>query len=270
MTSTSPAHPAPARDRLEGRAAPTVRMIAAHTRVAVLEAIREPIVIVSTAVFPALILACFVIPQEYVASNAERATSAAGQVALFSVVSVCLFTYGAGIAEERARPFDTYLRGLPTGALPQMLGRVGTGVVLSSFGLVPVAVLAGLFTEATLSLGRLPLVLATILACGIPFLAIGFAIGYSLRQKAALAVAQLVLFPMAFLGGLFIPPETFPRWLDAVSQAMPTRAARDLVVASLDAGSAGLQEVGVLAAWTTVATLLTVWAFRRDEGRRFR
>ncbi len=256
--------------RAAGRPASQLRITAAHTRLAVLEAVREPIVVVSTAAFPALVLACFVIPQRVVAGDPFAATAATGQIALFSVVSVCLFTYGAGIAEERARPFDTIVRGLPTSALPQLLARVANGVVLSSLGLLPVVVLAGLFTEATLPPGRVPLALATVLACGVPFLAIGFAIGYSLRQKAALAAAQLVLFPMAFLGGLFLPPDGFPSWLDTLSRAMPTRAARDLVVASLGVGDAGLRDVGVLLAWTVGAGALTVWAFRRDEGRRFR
>ena len=42
---------------------------------------------------------------------------------------------------------------------------------------------------------------------------------------------SVLLFPLAFGGGLFIPPEGFPVWLDAVSRGLPTRAGRDLVVA---------------------------------------
>jgi ABC-2 type transport system permease protein len=83
-------------------------------------------------------------------------------------------------------------------------------------------------------------------------------------------MAQVALFPLAFLGGLFVPPETFPTWLDAASQATPTRAARDLVVAVMTGGDVDLRWPLVLVLWTAAAGAVTVWAFRRDEGRRFR
>lgn len=252
------------------RPSSTLRILLAHTRLSVLEAAREPIVIVSTVAFPALVLLCFVVPQRAVAGDPAAATAAAGQIALFSIVSVCLFTYGAGVAEDRQRPFDTFLRTLPTAALPPLAARVVTGIVLSAFGLLPVVLISALLTEATVPWARLPLVGLTLLGCGVPFLVIGFAIGYGLRPKAALAVAQVVLFPLAFLGGLFVPPETFPSWLDTASQATPTRAARDLVVATMTGSDLDATWLLVLLAWTLAAGALTVWAFRRDEGRRFR
>lgn len=252
------------------RTAPALRITLAHTRLSVLEALREPIVIVSTVAFPALVLLCFVVPQRTIAGDPAAATAATGQIALFSIVSVCLFTYGAGIAEDRQRPFDTFIRSLPAGPVAPLVARIVTGVVLSALGLVPVAVISTLLTDADVPLLRLPLVGLTLLTCGVPFLVIGFAIGYSLRPKAALAVAQIVLFPLAFLGGLFVPPETFPSWLDAASQATPTRAARDLVVSSMTGSGAEVTQLLVLLGWTLAAGAVTVWAFRRDEGRRFR
>ncbi|MCX6405973.1 MAG: ABC transporter permease [Propionibacteriales bacterium] len=247
-----------------------LRIALAHTRLAVLEAVREPVVIVSTVAFPALVLLCFVVPQRTVAGDASAATAATGQVALFSIVSVCLFTYGAGIAEDRTRPFDTFLRSLPAGAVPQLVARIATGVVLSALGLLVVGLIAAFLTEATVPWGRLPLVGLTLLGCGVPFLVIGFAIGYGLRPKAALAVAQAVLFPLAFLGGLFVPPETFPSWLDTASQGTPTRAARDLVVATMTGSDVDATWLLVLLAWTLAGAAITGWAYRRDEGRRFR
>jgi YidC/Oxa1 family membrane protein insertase len=81
---------------------------------------------------------------------------------------------------------------------------------------------------------------------------------------------MLYVFPLAFAGGLFLPPEAFPSWLDAFSQATPTRAGRDLLVQALTGQPAyGLAWV-VLLGWTALFAALAVWAYRRDEGRRFR
>lgn len=103
----------------------------------------------------------------------------------------------------------------------------------------------------------------------LPFLGLGLAIGYSLTVKGAVPVAQVVLFPMAFAGGLFLPPDSFPGWLDTVSQLLPTRAGRDLVVPLLVGENVELRAVVVLAAWTVLAGALAASAYRRDEGRRF-
>lgn len=104
----------------------------------------------------------------------------------------------------------------------------------------------------------------------VPFLLLGLAIGYALSAKAAIAVVQAVLFPLAFAGGLFLPPAAFPAWLDTVSLALPSRAARDLVVQVTTGFAGSATALPVLLGWTAVFAALAVLAYRRDEGRRFR
>jgi len=121
------------------------------------------------------------------------------------------------------------------------LGRLLNDLAFVVIGLVPVVLIAWLLTAATLPLSRLALTGVALLAAGLPLFALGISIGYSLSTKAALAVAQSLLLPLAFGGGLFLPPETFPAWLDAISTWLPTCAGRDLVVAATTgAGCRGL------------------------------
>ena len=249
---------------------PLPRLTVAYAKINLLEVLREPIAIVGTTVFPSLALLFFVVPQRVLAEDRLAATGAAAQLAAVAVMSVCLFTFGAGIAEDRARPFDSYLRTLPAGPLPQVLGRIATGVIQSVLGLVPIVVLAGLLTEARLPADRLLLTVGTLLLAAVPLLLIGFAVGYALPQKSAIAVAQLLFFGLAFGGGMFVPPDVFPSWLDAISQGLPSRGARDLVVWAVGSGDLGLSTIVSLAGWTCAGAVATLWAFRRDEGRRFR
>jgi len=80
----------------------------------------------------------------------------------------------------------------------------------------------------------------------------------------------VLLFPLAFAGGLFLPPELFPGWLDRISQALPSRAGRDVAVAAAIGDPAPVGSLAVVAVWTVVLGTLAVLAYRRDEGRRFR
>lgn len=248
----------------------TVSFALLHARYQVLETVRIPIAVIGNMLFPALAMFFFVVPQEAVAGNPVAATAAVGQLAMFAVMSTCLFTFGAGAAEDRALPFDPYVRTLPAGPAPRLIGRMMTGGVFALLGLVPLVLIGSLFTEAAVTATQFGLGLLVILAVALPFLSLGLAIGYSMSSKAAIAVVQVVLFPLAFAGGLFMPPEVFPDWLDGISQALPSRAGRDLLVQTLTDAPAYPAALPVLLGWGVLFTALALWAYRRDEGRRFR
>ncbi|GAA2720918.1 ABC transporter permease [Cellulomonas aerilata] len=266
-TSVRTPHPGP--DDARPLVRPTLRLAGLHARYQFLETVRVPIAVIGNTVFPALAMFFFVVPQRAVASDPVAATAAVGQLGMFAVMSTCLFTYGAGVSEDRQQPFDPYLRSLPAGAGPRMVGRVVNGAAFALLGLLPLVIIGWLFTDAAVTLGRLLLSVVVIAASALPFLLLGLAVGYSLSAKAALPVVQVLLFPMAFAGGMFMPPEFFPGWLDAISRALPSRAGRDLLVQALTGEAAPATALPVLVGWGVLFAALVVWAYRRDEGRRF-
>jgi len=246
-----------------------LRLTGLHTRYQFTQTIRVPIAVIGTTLFPSLSLLFFVVPMSF-AQEPLAATRATAQLAVFAVMSVCLFSYGVGVAEDRALPWDGYTRTLPVGPAPRLIGRLLNGLAFVVLGLVPLVLLAWVLTAATLPPSRLALTVVALLVAGVPLFAIGITIGYSLSTTAALAVAQLLLLPLAFGGGLFLPPETFPGWLDAISRWLPTRAGRDLVVTATTGGGLPGTTLLVLGGWSMLAGSLAVWAYRRDEGRRYR
>jgi len=246
----------------------TLGLSVLHARAQLVETLRVPIAVVGTVAFPALSLLFFVVPQPF-AQEQVGATAATAQISLFAVMSVYLFTYGVGVAEDRALPWDSYLRTLPVGPAPRLAGRLLNGLCFALLGLLPVLLISATLTAASLPLDRLALALGAIMLAGLPLLGIGLTIGYALSTKAALAVAQALLLPLAFGGGLFLPPEQFPSWLDAISTALPTRAGRDLLVGATTGAPVSLIALFVLAGWTVTAFSMAGWAYRRDEGRRF-
>lgn len=214
--------------------------------------VRIPIAVIGNTVFPALVLLFFVVPIPEVRGDPVAATSAVAQLAVLAVMSTCLFTFGVGVAEDRAPSWDGYVRTLPAGPTPRLAGRLLNGLVFALLGLLPV------------------IAVAVLIAGALPFLFAGLAISYTMPVKAALAVAQLLLFPLAFAGGLFLPPDTFPGWLDGLSRLLPTRVPRDLLVTVLTGTPPSTAAVTMLAVWTVLLAALAVWAYQRDEGRRFR
>ncbi|MFD1211578.1 ABC transporter permease [Arthrobacter sp. GCM10027362] len=173
------------------------------------------------------------IPQEPVTSNPMSSLTAIAQLGMIGVMSSFLFNYAVGTAEERANPWSSYLRTLPVGPVPPTISRTAPAMLFAFLALVPVLVIGALltsaadaFTDGSLCWWKVPLTVPVWLACGLPFLALGLAIGYLCTSKASIAVTQVVFFPLAFAGGKMLPPASFPDWLNTLSLFLPSRAGR--------------------------------------------
>ncbi len=261
---------APAAAPVAARPVPAARLFGVHLRALLIETMRVPIAIIGSMVFPAMSLLFFVVPNRAVAEDPVLATQAVISLSVFAVMVSALFNLGLTIAENREKPWDPYLRTLPLPAAVRIGAQLTATSVLSLASMVPVLVVGALATEAAVSAAGLALGLLVLAATSVPFLLLGASIGYAFPSKAAIAVIQVGMFGFAFAGGLFFPPQFFPDWLDAISRALPSRHARELVIAAVD-GTApdGWMLAGVLL-WTLAAAALALWLYRRDEGRRFR
>jgi ABC-2 type transport system permease protein len=239
-----------------------------NARFHLLETVRIPVALIGTTFFPAASMLFFVVP--FAGDDPVGATFATASMVTFAVMVSSLFTYGVGVSEDRAQPWDPYTRTLPAGPGPRFAGRVLASLALTFLALLPVVVIAAVLTEATTTPVRLVLALGTVLVAAVPFTLMGLAIGYSLPTKAALAAAQIIFFPLAFLGGLLSAPGQAPGWVETVAPYLPTRGAVELMWAAVGEFTVDTTAMVMLGVWTVAMAALAVWAYRRDEGRRFR
>jgi ABC-2 type transport system permease protein len=111
----------------------------------------------------------------------------------------------------------------------------------------------------------IPMVISGVLA----FVAIGMLIGaFAKTQEAAQAITQLVVLPMAFLGGSFFPIDSAPKWLRVVTEIFPLRHLNEgmLKVIARGAGPASvLPQIGILLGFALVATIIAVRVFRWEQ-----
>jgi ABC-2 type transport system permease protein len=242
-------------------------LIIAHTRYQALEQIRVPIGLVASTFFPAAAMLAFVVP--FAGDDPVAATSATGSMMLIGAISSALIASSINTAQDRELPWNPYLRTLPAGPFPRFAGRILTVLGTSLVAAVPVLVIAALLTAATATPAQLVLGVLTVLGTSIPFMLMGLFLGLSLSAKAAIGVSQVLYFPLAFLGGLFMPPQVMPGFVQAISSYTPTRGAAELIWAVTTGSTPQTLAVVMLGVWTVVAALAAGWAYRRDEGRRF-
>lgn len=245
-----------------------MKLLALHVRYGVLETLRIPIAVVPIVLLPGLSFLFFALPN--IPDDPLIATASAASLATFAALLVCLFQFGAGLAEDRQSPWDPALRALPLAAWQRIGGRVLVAVPFLLLGALPLVLLAWATTVASVSPGRLLLGLAALVAGSLPLALLGIAIGFGLPSKAAIAVANILFFPFAYFGGLFLPPDMLPAIVQRISPFVPTRGWGEIVLAATNGYTPSTAALLAWAAWIPIAAALAVWAYRRDETRRYR
>ncbi|WP_353114580.1 ABC transporter permease [Microbacterium sp.] len=245
-------------------------LTAVHSRYNLVETLRVPIAVIGTIAFPSLALLFFVVPNRTVADSPEFATQAIISMGVFAVMANGLFSFGLTIAENRAKPWDPYLRTLPAPGIVRVLAHIFSTGALGFVALLPIVVIGAVLTAAEASPWRVLAGLVAVAVGALPFMLIGICIGFSMSQKAAIAVVQVVMFGLAFAGGLFLPPVLFAPWLDTLSKFFPSRQVRELVIWAVQGGELPWWSWAGVVLWTALFLALALLLFRRDEGRRFR
>ncbi|HEY7323672.1 MAG TPA: ABC transporter permease, partial [Streptosporangiaceae bacterium] len=160
------------------------------------------------------------------------------------------------------------LRLAPVSVGSVVLARVGISLAVA---LVQLAVFLAIATTPYFGLRlsadwwmAIPVVICGTLA----FLSIGLLVGsVTTSQQAATAVANIIILPMAFLGGAFVPLDFAPSWIRDVSYAMPLRylvTGMQNVMARGEGPVAALPAIGILLGLTAVLTFAAVRLFRWD------
>ncbi|MFJ8831532.1 ABC transporter permease [Micromonospora aurantiaca] len=238
-----------------------------HARYQLMEIVRVPVAVFGSAFFPAASMLFFVVP--FAGDDPTGATYATAAMVTFAVMTANIFQYGVGVAEDRDQPWNPYTRTLPAGPAPRLAGRILAGLVLTYVSMIPVVVIAAVATEARVGAVQFLLGLGAVAVVSVPFTLLGLAIGYSLPSKAAIVVAQVVFFPLAFGGGLLSGPDDAPGFIKAIAPYLPTRGAVELIWAAVTDWQPDPRALVMLVVWVVALAAVAGWAYRRDEGRRF-
>ena len=162
------------------------------------------------------------------------------------------------------------MRATPFPPLVYLLARVLHALLFALIALVVLitygVVVGGVHEE----LGVWAMVVARLLAGSLPFIALGFAIGYTAGANAAPAVANLVYLPLSFASGLFVPLSQLPSFVQQVAPYLPTYHYGQLAWSAVGAPSEPMAtSLAWLAAYTVLFLALAVKAYRREEEQKF-
>jgi ABC-2 type transport system permease protein len=263
----------------EGEATGTLRVHHNRGRVYLLEAryellkmLRLPAFVVPTIGFPLMFYTLFGLVLPASGANAARTTSyLLATYGAFGVIGISLFALGVGVATERGQGWLAVKRASPMPVSAYFFGKYAMTVLFAVVLVALLALLGVAFGHVQLTATQwTSLALVNVLG-GLPFCAMGLAVGYIAGPNSAAPIVNAIYLPMAFLSGLFIPASMLPKALQLVAPIFPP----------YHLGQLALKAAGVLpakGAWANAAALLgfgvlfsivALLAYRRDEGKTY-
>jgi ABC-2 type transport system permease protein len=250
-----------------------VRMAAVETWYELVKLARMKMYVIPTLAFPAMFYVFFglAMGQRWSAGGLHAAAYLIATYGAFGVMCASLFGVGIGVAVERGQGWLQVKRATP---LPLGLFFLAKVVVALVFSAAVVALLVALgvtFGGVRFALSTWLLLTATLILCALPFCALGLALGYFAGPNSAPAVANLIVMPMAFVSGLWLPSQMLPAALARIGTYLPAYHCGQLALgvagASVD-GNAGHHVIAILAS-TAVFLVLAALGFARDQGASY-
>ncbi|WP_045727627.1 ABC transporter permease [Xanthomonas sp. GPE 39] len=187
----------------------------------------------------------------------------------FGAMGSALFAIGAGLALERGRGWLELKRASPMPPAAYVLAKLAASVVFGlSIGLM-LMVIAGLVINLQVSAVQVLQFLAVITLGVLCFAAIGVFAGMLMPPDSAAGLMNLVYLPLSLCGGLWLPIEQLPAWLQGLAKLLPSYHFNRLALAALGyANEASWLALLVLAGYTAVFGVGAALMFRAQEANR--
>jgi ABC-2 type transport system permease protein len=186
------------------------------------------------------------------------------QILVFSVVGTTFVSLVHSLSIRRDTGELKRKRGTPVSPFVILGGIVGNGVLLGLMMSVLVIAISMLLFGAQIEVDRIPVLLVTIVIGALAFCALGAAVAaFVPNGDAAPAFANLTIFPLYFISGVFIPD--VPTSFEHLASLFPLRPfLLALSKAFNPAAPAGLDfaNLAVVAAWGVIASVIAIRMFR--------
>lgn len=193
-------------------------------------------------------------------------------MALYGVANVMVLGFGISLANERGQKQDLLMQSTPLPPLVFFIAKTVSALVIAFMALVVLSLLAVVAGGANLGSSQWVTLFGRAMLCSIPFVGLGFALGYIAGPNSAPAVTNLIYLPTAFASGLFFPLHLLPQFLQNIAPYLPLYRGAQLVWDAVGAPTEGgslTTDWLYMGAYTVVFFALALWAYRRDQGRKF-
>ena len=184
-----------------------------------------------------------------------------------AVASATLQSLAINLTEARDSGRLKRVRSTPLPAWAFVAGRVGNAFLISLVMCVLVTLIGNLFFDVAIPTTTVPALVLTLVVGAFAFSSLGFALTAAIpSQEAAPPIANVILLPLYFLSGVFIPDNQIPDGVLHVADVFPIRHFFLAFFEGFDPATTGAGfawgHLAILLAWGVAGLALAARYFR--------
>ncbi len=252
--------------------APVGPMLWRQTRAEFLKLWRNPGFSVASLALPVIFFAFFGLPN----AHYREAGISAGQYLLasfgaYGVMSVMLFSFGVGVAVERGQRMNVLTRATPLRPIVYLGAKVLTALVFALLMLLILFAFAAVAGGVRMEAGTWLSLIMRLLLGSLPFIALGFAVGYLASPNAAAPIINIIFLILSFASGLFVPKGQLPDIVQHIAPYLPTNRFGQLAWDAVGAHTDDPLRDNVLwlLGYGIVFVVIAIRAYRREDQKTF-
>ncbi len=188
--------------------------------------------------------------------------------ACFGAMGSSLFGIGAGLAFERGHGWLEMKRASPMPAAAYLLAKLCVSITFAVGITMLLMTLGTAFAGVHITVIEGLRLLSVIAAGVLPFASLGLVIGLLMPSNAAPGVINLVYLPLSFCGGLWMPIEELPHWLQLIAHGLPSFWFSRLALRTIGyVDGSAVVAWALLSSYTVLFLLAAAFIFRRQEAQ---
>jgi ABC-2 type transport system permease protein len=187
---------------------------------------------------------------------------------VFGVVTAALFAFGVGVAMERAYGWLVLKRATPMPMLSYLTAKIVASMLFGTVILLMMATCAVTLGGVHFSPEIwLKLWAVIVLGC-VPFCLFGLFIAFVVPPQGAPGIVNLINLPLSFAGGLWMPVEILPKFVQTIAPFLPQYHIGQLAKIAIGAapGEAPGAHIAILLLTSIVFAALSRVAWKRADA----
>jgi ABC-2 type transport system permease protein len=238
---------------------------------------REPASVFFTVVLPLIFFTLFaaIFGSDTTVVNGQKietSTYYVPAIIALSLVNATFVNLTIWLTIERERGQLKRIRATPAPAWVVIGGRTLTSVAIAAIMVVIVCLFGAVLYGVSLPGSTIPGVVVSVVVGTFSLAALGLAAaGLVPSENAAPPIANVLVLPLEFISGIFVPAEQIPGWMNSVASVFPVKPLFESLLAAFDPTATGIGvdwgDLAVVAAWGVAGAVVALRTFRWSPRR---
>ncbi len=197
----------------------------------------------------------------------KRSTYYVPAITTLAIMSATFFNLTISLSRLREQGILKRVRSTPLPPGMFLAGRIGTSITVSFLLVVLLLAIGKLLYGVSIPTQTLAAGVVTVLVGAAALSCLAFAVtAFVPSEDAAAPIANVIMLPLMFISGIFIPSSEIPAGMQDVANVFPVKHLFLSLLRVFDPATAGAGfawgHLALIAGWGVVGALVALWRFR--------